>query len=76
MKAACSTPESSRYRNLTILDALSGAGRFTDFARKNKIYILRGGQLIKFNYDQVSRGQHMEQNVPVLNGDHIIVPEN
>jgi polysaccharide export outer membrane protein len=70
------TGEFPLQRNLTILDALSGAGGFRDFARKNKIYILRGAQLIKFNYEQVSRGQHMEQNVPVLNGDHIIVPEN
>ncbi len=70
------TGEFPLQRYLTILDALSGAGRFTDFAQKKKIYILRGGQQIKFNYDQVIRGQHMEQNVPILNGDHIIVPEN
>jgi polysaccharide export outer membrane protein len=63
-------------RNLTVLDALTGAGGLREFARKNKIYVLRGTQRIKFDYNQVRRGQHMEQNIPVLNGDHIIVPEN
>lgn len=63
-------------KNLTIFDALSGAGGFRDFARKNKIYILRGTQRISFDYNQVSQGKHMEKNVQVLNGDHIIVPEN
>jgi len=63
-------------KTLTIFDALSGAGGFRDFAKKNKIYILRGTQRIKFDYTQVSQGKHMDQNIPVLNGDHIIVPEN
>jgi polysaccharide biosynthesis/export protein len=63
-------------RPITVLDALSAAGGFRDFAKKDKIYILRGTQQIKFNYKQVVKGQHMEQNIPVLNGDHIVVPEN
>jgi len=48
-----------------------GCGRIQGFCAEE-----RGGQQIKFDYNQVSRGKHMEQNVPVLNGDHIIVPEN
>jgi len=63
-------------KNLTVLDALTGAGGFREFARRNRIYILRGTQRFKFDYNQVSQGRHMEQNIPVLNGDHIIVPEN
>lgn len=62
-------------QNLTVFDALSAAGGFREFARKNKIYILRGSQPIRFNYDEVSRGKRMEQNIPLQNGDHIIVPD-
>ena len=28
-----------------------------------------------FNYKEVTKGKHLEQNIAVENGDHIIVPE-
>ncbi len=58
----------------TILEALSEAGGFRDFANPKKIRVLRGDKTFKFNYKEVSRGKSMDQNIYLQNGDHIIVP--
>ena len=58
----------------TILEALSNAGGFRDFANTKKIRVLRHGQILHFNYKDVSRGKNLEQNIQVEAGDHIIVP--
>ena len=57
----------------TVLEALSNAGGFKEFANQKKIRILRHGAILKFNYKEVTNGKHMEQNIYVENGDHIIV---
>jgi len=57
----------------TILEALSNAGGFQEFANTKDIKILRGSKVFKFNYKQVTNGKHLEQNILVENGDHIIV---
>ena len=57
----------------TILEALSQAGGFQEFANTKAIKILRGDKVLKFNYKQVTNGKHLEQNILVENGDHIIV---
>jgi hypothetical protein len=56
-----------------IFDALSSVG-FRDFARKNKIVIIRGDQRIKFNYSDVLHGKHLETNILLEPGDTIYVP--
>ena len=58
----------------TILEALVNAGGFRDFANTKKIVVLRGTERIKFNYNQVTKGKNMEQNVLLKPGDQIIVP--
>ena len=58
----------------TVLEALSNAAGFREFASPKKIHILRGSQTFKFNYFEVTKGKHMEQNIDLENGDHIIVP--
>lgn len=58
----------------TVLEALSNAGGFRDFANTKKIRILRQGNILHFNYKEVSRGKNLEQNIKVEPGDHIIVP--
>ena len=58
----------------TVLEALSNAGGFRDFANTKKIRILRGGNILHFNYKDVSKGKNLEQNIKVESGDHIIVP--
>jgi polysaccharide biosynthesis/export protein len=59
---------------LRILEALSKAGGFRDFANKKKIRVLRGSQTFKFNWEEVIKGKKLEQNIVIENGDHIIVP--
>ncbi|MGD0298285.1 MAG: polysaccharide biosynthesis/export family protein [Bryobacteraceae bacterium] len=57
----------------TVLEALSNAGGFHEFANTKKIKILRGDKVYNFNYNEVTRAKHMEQNIYLENGDKIIV---
>jgi polysaccharide export outer membrane protein len=63
---------------MTILQALAEAGGITDFAKRKKIYVLRteNGKQVKlpFNYDAVTRGEHIEQNIKLLPDDTVVVP--
>ncbi len=63
--------------NMTMLQALSTAG-FTQFANLKGIYLLRteNGQQVKlpFNYKDVVKGRHPEQNIMLKPGDTIVVP--
>jgi polysaccharide export outer membrane protein len=58
----------------SVLEALSRGGGFREFANTKKIRVLRGSEVRYFNYKDVTRGKHFEQNIAVENGDHIIVP--
>jgi polysaccharide biosynthesis/export protein len=58
----------------TILEAISRAGGLQEFANTKKIYVLRGDKRLPFNYKDVLHGKHMEQNIRVEPGDHIVVP--
>lgn len=59
----------------TVLDAIVGSGGLRELSNGKKIYILRGGKKIKFNYKEVIQGKHTEQNIELQNGDQIVVPE-
>jgi len=63
---------------MTILQALSSAGGFTQFANEKKIFLLRtvGGKQTKFyfNYKDVINGKHSYQNLTIVAGDTIVVP--
>ncbi len=66
--------------DMTVMDAFANCGGFKDFANKKKIYILRKDatgltQKILFNYNEVSRGKNMVQDIKLQNGDKIFVPE-
>jgi polysaccharide biosynthesis/export protein len=63
----------------TVLDAISMAGGFRDFAKQKSIYVLRqnpdGTQTrIPFNYKQVVKGENPAQNVQLQPHDTIVVP--
>jgi polysaccharide biosynthesis/export protein len=62
---------------MTALQALAEAG-FNQFANLKAIYILRteNGKQIKipFNYKQVVKGRHPEENIALKPGDTIVVP--
>jgi polysaccharide export outer membrane protein len=57
---------------MTVFEALSNVG-FRDFANTKKIVIIRGTERIKFNYNDVLKGKHLEQNILLLPGDTIYV---
>jgi len=63
--------------NMTVLQALASAG-FTQFANLKTIYLLRtenGRQgKLPFNYKEVVKGNHPEQNIMLKPGDTIVVP--
>ena len=65
-------------RYIDVLQALSMAGGLTPFAAENKIKIMRkeNGQdvVIPFQYSKVQKGENLEQNITLKNGDVVVVP--
>lgn len=65
-------------REVNVLQAITLAGGFTEWAKKSKIKIFRkhGGveKIIKINYNKIISGKHPELNIPLQPGDSIIVP--
>ena len=63
--------------HMTMLQALAQAG-FTQFANPKAIYLLRNEngkqQKLPFNYKEVVKGNHPEQNIELKPGDTIVVP--
>ena len=64
--------------NMTVLQAVSSAGGFTQYANQKGIYVLRteNGQQVKypFNYREVVKGVNIQQNIMLKPGDTIVVP--
>ena len=64
--------------NMTVLQALSSGGGFTQFAKLKNIYVMRteNGKQVKypFNYKEVVKGNHPEQNILLQPGDVIVIP--
>jgi polysaccharide export outer membrane protein len=64
--------------NMTVLQALTSAGGFTQFAKIRNIYVLRteGGKQVKhpFNYKDVINGKKPEDNIQLQAGDVVVVP--
>ena len=63
---------------LTVLQALSLAGGLETFADEDSIIIIRGHgkdtTKILFDYSDVKKGKHLEQNILLDRGDVILVP--
>ena len=65
--------------SVTVLDAIATAGGLKDFAKSKQIYILRknadgSDQKLPFNYKDVIKGRHSEQNIALLPHDTVVVP--
>ncbi len=61
-----------------VMQILSMAGGLNPFASKNKILILRrkNTETVKtpFNYEEVLKGENLEQNILLQRGDVVVVP--
>ena len=64
--------------NINVLQALAMAGGPTPFADLNDIRILRkqgsGTEIIDFDYNAVTKGKDVAQNIQLKRGDIIVVP--
>lgn len=64
--------------HMNVLQALSTAGGFNQFAKESGVYVLRtenGRQVtLPFNYKEVVRGKRADQNIELKPGDTIVVP--
>jgi polysaccharide export outer membrane protein len=66
------------FGRTTILQALALAGGFREFAKRDRIVIIRqtSGQMISipFNYKSLEGGKNLEQNIALEPGDTVVVP--
>jgi len=58
---------------LTLLQAIAGAGGYTDFARQSRVYIIRGRERLRFNPKRIIAGK--DDDVPIKSSDLIMVPK-
>jgi polysaccharide biosynthesis/export protein len=63
---------------MTVMQALSAAGGFTEWADTKNILIVRkeGGKetQLRFNYKEFTSGEKLEQNIVLMPGDTLVVP--
>jgi len=63
---------------MTVMQALSAAGGFAEWADPKNIMIIRreGGKEIqlRFNYKEFTSGERLEQNIVLKPGDTLVVP--
>jgi len=64
--------------NINVLQALTMAGGLNAFAKRNKIKIYRETTdktlILPFEYDEVTEGENLEQNIVLKRGDVVVVP--
>ena len=64
--------------NMTVVQAISSAGGFSEWADTKNIIIVRrqAGKVIQipFNYKEFTSGQNLEKNILLQPGDTIVVP--
>lgn len=64
-------------QSINVMQALSLAGGTNPFANLGKISILRQGpdgqSKIRFDYSDVAKGKHLEQNIMLHSGDVVVV---
>lgn len=58
----------------TVLQAIAMAGGLSEYAKGDKILIVRGSMTFKFNYKEVLDGKNLVQNIQLQPGDQVLVP--
>lgn len=68
----------SSEKPITVIQALSIAGGFAEFANPAEMVIIRGAgeesSLFRFNYPEVVKGKNFSQNMLLRSGDTVVVP--
>lgn len=59
-------------RNQTVMQALARAGRYTEFADQNHVFLIRGNDRLEINVDDIRKGK--TKDIVVIPGDVIEVP--
>lgn len=66
------------HSDINVLQALAMAGGLNLFARSGRIKIFREGdrgtRIFYFDYDEVVKGERLEQNIRLKRGDVVVVP--
>jgi polysaccharide export outer membrane protein len=60
-------------RPVTLIDAIAEAGGVTEFADHSRIFVLRGGDRIRFEYDDIVRGASHARIFLLQHGDVVVV---
>jgi polysaccharide export outer membrane protein len=61
--------------HVTIIDAITGAGGATPRARANTTFIIRGKERIKVDISRFLKSADLSQNIALMAGDVVYVPE-
>ena len=73
---AATKPQSIPYRDkMTVLDAMIAAGGLTPYANGNSAVLIRDGKSYSLHLDDLLHGGKMNDNVPLLPGDTIVIPQ-
>ena len=59
---------------MTVLQSISAAGGYTDYANPKDVNIIRGERVIRVNASDLER--HPEKDVPIEPGDVIVIPRS
>jgi len=65
------------FEGMTILDAILGAGDFTEFAKESSVFVVdKNKNKKKIDLKKVKQGKDLEGNVTLNPGDYVIVEES
>jgi polysaccharide export outer membrane protein len=61
-------------RDQTLMQALSRAGRYTEFADQRRVFLLRNNERVEINLDDIREGKR--KDIVIISGDVIEVPRS
>jgi protein involved in polysaccharide export with SLBB domain len=61
------------HDGMRVFEALNNTGGFRSQADRKRIAIVRGNKRYYFDYDAYLRGERIEQNIPLEDGDTVVV---
>lgn len=75
---AVTQPQPLQFREgMLVLDAILGAGGFTEFAKEDSVRVVRKDkQEMKLNLKKLKKGENLSDNIELVPGDYIIIPES